>query len=178
MINPLQRRGENPSSSKTQLKETVQKKPKPMMSTKFQVHGKIISDFCSVDGTKWRRIPGGIINTIFEEWNWNEDETSSMKKVDQSSISKPLPPRCTYNHLNWRVVYFAILNVQFNILLFQLKDVTNQCPEWKPRRWSKCIQKIKDGSKMTQPFRILSGTSRIQREMGVCCYTQQCTREL
>ena len=62
------------------------------MSTKFQVHGKIISDFCSVDGTKWRRIPGGIINTIFEEWNWNEDETSSMKKVDQSTISKPLPP--------------------------------------------------------------------------------------
>ena len=27
-------------------------------------------------------------------------------------------------------------------------------------------------------FRILSGTSRIQWEMGVCCYTQQCTREL
>ena len=128
MINPLHRRGEKPCSSKTQLKETVQKKPKPMMSTKFQVHGKIISDFCSVDGTKWRRIPGGIINTIFEEWNWNEDETSSMKKVDQSSISKPLPPRCTYNHLNWRVVYFAILNVPFNILLFQLKDVTQPMP--------------------------------------------------
>ena len=51
-----------------------------------------------------------------------------MKKVDQSSISKPLPPRCTYNHLNWRVVYFAILNVQFNILLFQLNDVTQPMP--------------------------------------------------
>ena len=51
----------------------------------------------------------------------------------------------------WLVVYFAIINVQFNILLFQLKDVTNQCPELKPRRWSRCIQKIEDGSKTYNP---------------------------
>ena len=50
-----------------------------------------------------------------------------MKLVDQSTITKPLP-ECSDNYLLWRVVYFAILNVQFNILLFQLKDVTQPMP--------------------------------------------------
>ena len=55
MINPLQRRGDKPCSSKTQLKETVLKKPQPMMLTKFQVHGKPnYSDFCSCARAKWR----------------------------------------------------------------------------------------------------------------------------
>ena len=41
-----------------------------------------------------------------------------------STISKPLP-ECSDNDLHWLVVYFAISIVQFNILLFQFKDVTN-----------------------------------------------------
>ena len=43
------------------------------------------------------------------------------------TIPKPLP-ECSDNYLLWIVVYFAILNVQFNILLFQLKDVTQPMP--------------------------------------------------
>ena len=83
--------------------------------------------------------------------NSEEREASRRDVVNKESwptITKPLP-ECSDNDLHWLVVYFAIINVQFNILLFQLKDVTKHCPWWKPRSWSRCIQKIKDGSKMT-----------------------------
>ena len=77
MINPLQRRGENPSSSKTQLKETVLKKPKPKMSTKFQIHAwqtllaKLIQNFVLGQGQNDEESPGEIST---KSLNFEEEE--------------------------------------------------------------------------------------------------------
>ena len=147
------------------------------MSTKFQtLLGRNDSDFCSCARTNWWRNPGQNINgSKLKSCTKPRKERNLKKEVEACQLSLNLSQNCSDYYLHLARGLFAIRNVQFNLFLFQLKDVIHLCQWWKSRRpiqnqkWSKMIYNC---SEFCQ-----SGTSRIQREMGVSRFTPERTRE-
>ena len=117
------------------------------MSTKFQtLLGRNDSDFCSCARTNWWRNPGQNINgSKLKSCTKPRKERNLKKEVEACQLSLNLSQNCSDYYLHLARGLFAIRNVQFNLFLFQLKDVIHLCQWWKSRRpiqnqkWSKMI---------------------------------------
>ena len=106
IINPLHRRGEKPSSSKTQLKETVQKKP--IMSTNFnRPNSHLFSDQVQNDEESPEE------NLILR--NYEERNQSKLKHANYF-LPINLSQECSYNCLHWQLgVYLTTMLLQLII---------------------------------------------------------------
>ena len=117
------------------------------MSTKFQtLLGRNDLDFCSCARTNWWRNPGQNINgSKLKSCTKPRKERNLKKEVEACQLSLNLSQNCSDYYLHLARGLFAIRNVQFNLFLFQLKDVIHLCQWWKSRRpiqnqkWSKMI---------------------------------------
>ena len=165
MINPLHRRGEKPSSSKTQLKETVQKKP--IMSTNFnRPNSHLFSDQVQNDEESPEE------NQILR----NSEERNPWKlKHANYFLPLNLSQECLYSFLHWRLgVYLTTMLLQLIISCSSWRTCTTNAYNGSQGDLSRWPKGDPDDPWL---FRILSGSSRIQWEMGVSRYTPERTHK-